>query len=76
MDSDGRMWDKAQARHFAKQLRKRIGPGWAYLVPEVQRAMVDSEVLRILRIQSGEHPITVEAINLLTHDMWEAAGVD
>ena len=47
-------WDASQIKVMAKQLRKDIGGGWKWLVPEVRSAIVDSRVLSIVQGQHKE----------------------
>lgn len=52
------------ARAAARSLRRDVGDGWRWLVPEVRLALVDSVVLAIVRQQDRES-ITLASIEAL-----------
>ena len=63
-----REWDLDQVKIFARDLRKRIGSGWDWMVPEVRKAMVAAETFNIVRMQFRDS-VKVSAMNVLFDDM-------
>jgi len=74
-DAKAHGWSEAQVRQFARDLRKSVGDGWAWMTPAVQRALVAERVLDIVR---GQHRDTIEimAIDGLLVDMLAACGLE
>lgn len=60
----GKHWTKDQLKAFAKNFRKSVTGGWAWLTPRVQRALVAEYVLGIITTQAREE-VPVAAIDEL-----------
>lgn len=66
-------WSPEQIKHFAKQIRAEYKNAWDYMVPAVRRAMVDSFVLGIIRLQHRE-AVEIVAIDELVLKLHAAMG--
>lgn len=69
------MWSKGQVKTFVKEVHRRVGDGWHFCVPPVQRALIAEKTLDVVRIQARE-TISVEDINKLYHAMLVEAGLE
>jgi hypothetical protein len=59
---DSKYWGRPQIKEFAKSIRKSdVGLAWAFLVPAIRHAIVESKILSIIRGQDRDS-IPMEAI--------------
>jgi hypothetical protein len=65
-------WDRVQIADHVKRAKKRLGPGWDLLGPEIQRAIVHQDVLSTLCAQSMDVPVA--AIRELVSGVDELLG--
>lgn len=68
------MWTNDQAKTFVKQVRDSVKDGWRFMVPAVQRALIEAKAFEVVRMQHAE-TVSTEAMNDLLVDMLEAAGL-
>lgn len=70
-----RHWSDGQIRLFVKDVRKRCGDAWGWMVLDVKTAMIAEKALSVIRGQARE-TVEIAAIDELFHGMVEAAGID
>jgi len=65
-------WSDGQVRLFVKDVRKRVGDGWNWLVPDIRRALIAEKALSILCGQDRACIPTDALTELLTRMLAEA----
>ncbi len=68
-------FSKTQVKDFVKQVRKSVGDGWRFMIPEVREAMIVSKAAFILMGQVEETTFTSKDVQALIEAMLKEAGL-
>jgi len=66
-------WGWDQAEEFLYRVTEKMGQGWSVVGPELQRALIAQEILRVIKVQIT--PIDAEELIQLQRQMETVAGL-